>query len=558
MNRINQAIQSGYAAFKRGDHVSARRFLAPIEHPKAIHLLGLVEKDAGNLTVAAELLDRAAHIDPTDQEIAHNQGLLARQLGQFEGAEAAFRRALSLKSDFSQANISLGRLFIDLGRWDEALTLYQDLVNVEPSSLPARYGLATAQLELGATDAAERAFDALIEEGNDRPEIRFMRSRARLELGRTDAGLEDLWLAYRTGPTPLTLKTLAGILWMKGDADVLDELLSEAVMQPQLAVQAAEILRQRGTPEDALRALDKAKSSFTMPPDADSVAAMAYIDIGDAESALTAAMACLDADPQNRVATGNLISALLMLGRADEALRHIKPMRDAEANGQHWIAYEATAYRLMGLADYESLVDMQRFVRPYELPVPEGFDSIEAFNARFIEALDRWQIYETRPLDQTLRLGVQTPRDLTFIDDPVIKAYIEALDTPIRQYMHDVGSADDHPLTQRNTGNYKIAGCWSVRLQGGGRHINHVHPHGWISSAYYAAVPEDTLKGDSKAGCIKFGEPPFETVPPSPPQKWVRPKPGLLVLFPSFMWHGTEATAEGTTRITAPFDVVPV
>jgi tetratricopeptide (TPR) repeat protein len=523
-----------------------------------MHLLGLVEKDAGNLTVAADLLDRAAIIDPTDHEIAHNQGLLARQLGLFEGAEAAFRRAVSLKSDFSQANISLGRLLIDLGRWDEALTLYQDLIKAEPSSLPARYGLATAQLELGKAEAAERGFDTLIEEGHDRPEIRFMRSRARLELRRTDEGLEDLRLSHRNNPTPLTLKTLAGILWMKGDADALEGLLAEATSQPQLAVQAAEILRQRGTPEDALRAIDTAKSSFALPPDAYSVAAMAYVDIGDAESAVTAATACLDADPQNRIATGNLISALLMLGKADEAMQHIRPMRVAEPNGQHWIAYEATAYRLMGMPDYESLVDMERFVRPYELPIPDGFDSIETFNTQFIEALDRWQIYETHPLDQSLRFGVQTPRDLTSIDDPVIKAYIAALDTPIRQYMRDVGSADDHPLTQRNTGNYKIAGCWSVRLQGGGRHINHVHPHGWISSAYYAAVPKETLNGVSKAGCIKFGEPPFETVPPSPPQKWVRPKPGQLVLFPSFMWHGTEATVEGSTRITAPFDAVPV
>ena len=558
MDRINQAIQSGYAAYKRGDHANARLLLATVEHPKAIHLLGLVEKDAGNLAIAADLLDRAALIDPTDHEIAHNQGLVARQRGQLAGAEAAFRRAVTVKSDFNQASISLGRLFIDLERWDEALALYEDLIKVAPASLPARYGLATTRLELGAAEDAERAFNALIEEGNDRPEIRFMRSRARLELGWTDEALEDLWLSHRTAPTPLSLKTLAGTLWMKGDGDALNDLLAKAATQPQLAVSAADILRLRGTPEDAISAIDTAQAMFPLPPDALSVAAMAHIDIGNPQPAVAAATACLDFDPENRVAKGSLISALLMLGKAEEAMDHIRPMRAAEPNGQHWIAYEATAYRLMGLADYESLVDMERFLREYALPVPQGFDSIETFNSQFVQALDRWHIFDTHPLDQSLRNGSQTPRDLAFIDDPVIHAFIAALDGPIRQYMRDVGSADDHPLTKRNTGNYKLAGCWSVRLQGGGRHVNHVHPSGWISSSYYVDVSQETLTGDGKAGWIKFGQPPFATVPPSPPQKWIRPRPGLLVLFPSFLWHGTEATVEGSTRITAPFDVVPV
>ena len=557
MDRINQAIQAGYAAFKRGDHAVARKLLAAVEHPKAVHLLGLVEKDAGNLANAAKLLDRAAAGDPGDHEIAHNQGLVARQRGQNAEAEAAFRRALAIKSDFSQASISLGRLFIDLERWDEAQPHYENLIKAAPASVPVRYGLATTQLGRGAAEDAEHAFNALIEEGNDRPEIRFMRSRARLELGRTEEALEDLWLSHRTAATPLSLKTLAGTLWMKGDRDALDSLLAEAALQPQLAVSAAEILRQRGTPDDAIKAIDRAKASFPLPPDALSVAAMAHIDLGNPQAAVTAATACLEADPENRPATGSLISALMMLGKAEEALEHIRPMRAAEPDGQHWIAYEATAYRLMGLADYDSLVDMERFVRPYPLPVPEGFDSIEAFNTQFVKALDRWHLNKSHPLDQSLRNGSQTPRDLAYIDDPVIQAFVAALDGPIRQYMRDVGAADDHPLTKRNTGDYKLAGCWSVRLHGGGRHVNHVHPNGWISSAYYAVVPEETFTGEGKAGWIKFGQPPFATEPPSPPQKWVQPRPGLLMLFPAFLWHGTEPILDGSTRITAAFDAVP-
>ena len=96
-----------------------------------------------------------------------------------------------------------------------------------------------------------------------------------------------------------------------------------------------------------------------------------------------------------------------------------------------------------------------------------------------------------------------------------------------------------------------------MRLGSGGHHVNHIHPRGWISSAYYVSVPPETGSGDSKAGWIKFGEPPIRTSPELAPEKWVQPRAGLLVLFPSFLWHGTEPIKDGAARVTAPFDVVP-
>ena len=123
--------------------------------------------------------------------------------------------------------------------------------------------------------------------------------------------------------------------------------------------------------------------------------------------------------------------------------------------------------------------------------------------------------------------------------------------------MDEIGNAPDHPLSRRNTGDYTITGCWSVRLKPGGYHVSHVHPEGWISSAYYASVPEETLSGESHAGWIQFGQPPFRTTPELGPERWVQPRAGLLVLFPSYMWHGTHPIGDGAERITAPFDAVP-
>jgi tetratricopeptide (TPR) repeat protein len=521
--QLKQAIDAGRTALQSGDMEGGCQHLGGIDHPEALYLLALAK----------------------------------HQLEQPDAAEQAFRRALVLRPGFIQARTALGRLLIELKRWDDAVPVYQQLLQSDPHNTQVRFEHSSVQLGLGNNEEAESNFDALINEGNDLAEIRFMRGRARLELGQISDGLKDLRNAHSREPNNDSLKALASTLWMRGETDAFETVLGQALNNPVLVVAAADMLRQSGKPERAIAAIDAARESQPYPIEASAVLTQAYLDLDDAVAAEKTARVSLTQDPDNPGIKVRLISALLMQGKADAALELIIPMRRSEPNAQHWIAYEATALRLLGDQQYDELVDLDRFVRPYALPVPNGFDSIDAFNRAFLQALDRWYQYEHHPLYQSLRDGSQTSRNLTSIDDPVIGAYIEALDTPIRDYMRFVGASDAHPLTARNTGEYRIAGSWSVRLHGGGRHVNHVHPEGWISSAYYVAVPDEVQDKSGKAGWIKFGEPPFRSTPPTPPEKWVQPSAGMLVLFPSFLWHGTEPINDDSVRVTAPFDVVP-
>jgi tetratricopeptide (TPR) repeat protein len=557
MHKINQAIQAGYAAYQRGDFAEARRRLRRVKHVKAVHLLGLVEKADGNLREAMQFLRRAAALDARDPEIANNLARTAQDNGDLDTAESEFRRALKIQPDLRPAMVGLSHLLVKLERWPEAHELFVQLLPASPNDPALRHAFAMTFLGMGQPENAEPMFTALIEEGNTAPQIRYMRARARLELGVVDPAIDDLRAAHAAQPSILTLQSLAGMYWMTGDGASLETLLQEAFTVPELAAKAAEIIRQTGSPEKALAALHAARASQELPPASWAVEATVFIDMNDGAQAEKAARKCLVVDPGNIVVRRSLITSLLMQGKADDAMPIIADMRKRQPNDQQWLAYETTALRLLGDERYAGIVDLERFVRPYCLPVPEGFDNIESFNSAFLKSLERWHRYETHPLDQSLRGGSQTPRDLTTIDDPVIKAFYRALDEPIRRYMSAVGNGQDHPLTARNTGDYRIAGGWSVRLQGGGKHVNHVHPEGWISSAYYVSVPEETRTDSGHSGWIKFAEPPFETRPPTPPEKWIRPEAGMLVLFPSYLWHGTEPIHDGSVRVTAPFDAVP-
>jgi hypothetical protein len=42
-----------------------------------------------------------------------------------------------------------------------------------------------------------------------------------------------------------------------------------------------------------------------------------------------------------------------------------------------------------------------------------------------------------------------------------------------------------------------------------------------------------------------------------PVRRTIEPRPGLLVLFPSYMWHGTVPFHSQQSRTTIAFDAVP-
>jgi ectoine hydroxylase-related dioxygenase (phytanoyl-CoA dioxygenase family) len=77
-----------------------------------------------------------------------------------------------------------------------------------------------------------------------------------------------------------------------------------------------------------------------------------------------------------------------------------------------------------------------------------------------------------------------------------------------------------------------------------------------VSSAYYASVPDEVDDSTLRSGWLKFGEPRF-AVPGLTPFLEVQPRAGRLVLFPSYLWHGTHALRGDAPRMSVPFDAVP-
>ena len=552
---VEAAIANGFAAYKRGDLQNARAILERVPHHQAWHVLGLVERASGQYARAISWLDKAEKSDPQNPEIANNKGRVALDAGDPIYAERSFRRALVLRPDWLPALTGLGRSLNDQEKWRDAHPVWLKVVALNPSDRACRYNAAMAALETGQVESAQQEFDRLIKSGLTDPAVYFMRGRARVELSRLEEGLNDFRVSWNKQKTAHALRNLANTLWMTGDQQGFYDLLREA--PDELGGLKMFLLSKSGDGELALEVWKSLPTQFQNDPDTLTAKSNIHRLRGDASEALMAARKAHELRPHQANIDDALVSAQLMSGDHEAALETVSEWRSREPNVQSWIAHEATALRLADSDKYTELANPDRFIQAFQLETPDGYDSIEEFNDALIEAIAPMQSFDQRPLDQTLRAGTQTARDLVHVQDETIQTFLRALDAPIRTYLASIGFVENHPFLGRNRGSYQFNGCWSVTLKGGGHHVNHVHPRGWISSAYYARVPAETLSGDSKAGWIKFGEPPFETIPNLDPVKWEQPKAGLLVLFPSFFWHGTQPIHDASERVTVPFDLVP-
>jgi Flp pilus assembly protein TadD len=474
-----------------------------------------------------------------DPNVHRLMGLILHSLGDLEGCERELRTVVRMRPVEDLATQTLARMLASQGRDEEAAEAWQALALAAPSSPSAQYGLAAALYAVGREDEAEAACRRAIAKGLDRIEPWLFLGR----LLNMQSRFEEAEGAYREAAArdPLSedaQRELAQLIWMRtGD------------------VAKARAVLDAGPPTAGLTAL-----TVKLLQDAGEHAAAYALASGraerDANLRLLAARAALRVDPalcdghlalvppwMNPRARGKgEVEADLALGRGEQAARRAEALSAAYPDDHYVTALKAAAWRMAGDARVSELYDYDRLVRTYRIEPPEGWATLEAYLADLERALDRLHGPLTHPVGQSLRHGSQTQRSLLDFPDPEIKALFHAIDAPVRSHIAAIGGE----------GGYDIAGAWSVRLNPGGYHENHVHQEGWLSSAFYIRLP----KAGGREGWIKFGEPGTPTAPPLEPGHWVEPEPGMLVLFPSHMWHGTAPVSSEGTRLTCAFDLV--
>lgn len=447
-------------------------------------------------------------------------------------------------------------------RHEEALAVDERAARAFPTSGAAWHNLATTLSELGRGPEALEALSKGFAVGLDSPLSWQVKARAHVACGDPAAAEAAYREASARAPSlaPLAAEQ-ADFLWMaKGDLAValapLDRAFHSGAPPAPLLLAKAKLLASAGDRAQAADLLDRAAGH--LPDDAQLVvaAAQAALEAGrldGAERHARRAQSLAAGDPAVLVQS-TIVS--LALGRAEAALHSARQALAMAPLDQSVLAWTATAARAAGDPLYDELCDYETMVGIYDLDPPAGWAAAADFLRDLTTALDRHHVMAEHPSAQSLRHGTQTTYRLSGSADPAIQAFFGALDKPLREHIAGLGGGGD-PLRRRNEGGYRIVGAWSVRLREGGFHLDHMHHEGWISSAFYVETPDGALGRESREGWLRLGQPPFPTVPDLPAERFIRPRPGRLVLFPSYMWHGTVPFHTKERRTTIAFDLLP-
>lgn len=449
-----------------------------------------------------------------------------------------------------------------LGRTDDAVTFNRRAVARAPSDRFAWYNLAATLGDLKLDAEAEVAARRTLGLGLDAPEVWLVLGKALQGLRRYDDAEKAFLTAVARRPNYAAAHLdLAQLRWMRsGRQDDALSVLEAAIRQhpedPGLRLIKSTVQTFAGDHAAADATLENALTASPNDVLLKLAAARAAGVVGDVARMLIHAETALRLAPAAPEVHAVLCEAQLAAGHAHAAAETAERLVAATPEDQYALALRNTAWRLTEdprLAPYRRY---DQLVRPYRLETPDGWSDLESFlealRARLLELHD----LKTHPLQQSLRGGTQVP-SLDRSEDPLVKAFFASARKAVARYVEDLGAGDDAIRARRSKG-FDFAGGWSVRLRSDGFHADHVHPRGWISSAFYLDLPAAVDDGEAREGWLQFGRPGCHTTPALTAEHMVKPERGTLVLFPSCFWHGTRPFSDPGHRLTMAFDVTPL
>ncbi|MBY0562603.1 MAG: tetratricopeptide repeat protein [Hyphomonadaceae bacterium] len=564
--------------------------------PDLLHLAGVAARQLGRPAEAITLMRQSLSIRPKQPHVLLNLGNALRAAHELDPAQKAYEEALAVQPALADAALGLGLVLHTKGESTTAVTMLRRAVQLAPASAAAQEALGIALTQAGhaedalisleearrlapnnasvphnagiALEALKRDRDALVSYqaavalAPQQAMSWFAIGNLQRRLGEFEASIAAYRRAIEIAPGMLDAHAAINeTIWQAGAEGYLGSFPYAISRMPEDASVRRAYADQLNRVRLFQEAEAQARAALALAPDeagaldALGSALLGQARVAEAIAAYRHAAAAAASDIRLR---GRYVEALVRGGELGPAHDELTRLLVAAPHDQENLARMTILQRLLGeAAAYRRLADYASLTSALEVAPPEGYRDVAAFHADLAPYLLSKHQAKQHPTDQTLRGGTQTLGALFADPHPLIQGLRASLLSALQRFVEGLPEDRAHPFLGRKSSRLKFAGSWSVRLACDGFHTNHIHPAGWISSAYYIHLPQSVNAPESRQGWFKLGETNPDTSPALPVEKWVQPREGHLVLFPSYFWHGTEAFHDADERLTVAFDVIP-
>jgi hypothetical protein len=204
-------------------------------------------------------------------------------------------------------------------------------------------------------------------------------------------------------------------------------------------------------------------------------------------------------------------------------------------------------------AELYRFLDVNRFFRCVELSITDD----RAGEEKFLEAVAA-SLLEERT-EKNWRKAVQSVRGMHSIDlnqhgDKRIQLLLSEISRHVELYAAELrtNGRDVLPWIPEK---YFIR-PWALISSGYGYNVPHIHQRGWVTGVLYIAGPNEIGPDGYPVGALRIGAWKEVANALGWPDLAIAPKPGTLVLFPSYFPHWTVPLGKPALRISIAFDVV--
>ncbi|MBF0587664.1 MAG: tetratricopeptide repeat protein [Magnetococcales bacterium] len=389
---IPQAIQHALNHHQAGQFPEAEAIYRQIlsadpNQPDALHLLGAIAQQFGQVDDAIHLMERAvaannalapahcnlghlyrqqgrrkkalislrkaAQLDPNLAEAHNGLGNLYMDRDKLRKATACFKKAVAIQPNLFEAHNNLGNVLARQNRPEEAQSHYETAITLQPQSAEAHDNLGALYLSMARWEAAEKSFQqAIAAQPNYAPAFTNL-ARLHLEQGAYDQALSALQQARSLLPDDAEPAMLVGLIHeQQGDFSAAEEGYRHATeIDPKLA----KAHNNRGNMQNRLGRLQEAMESYrealAIRPDyveAHYNAAHTRRSLGQLEQAADSYRKAIAFRPHFPDAHNNLGALLSELGRLDEATVHFQRALKLRPNDQDALNNLGSALRDQG------------------------------------------------------------------------------------------------------------------------------------------------------------------------------------------------------------------
>ena len=449
--------------------------------------------------------------------------------GRLDEAQGRIRAVLDDRPEHPDALHLLGIIALHCGQERQAVELVASAVEIDPKHAAFHSDLGNALQACGELDDALRAFTTAVRLDPDAAHLHFNLGNALNLNGQPEAALPVYRRALEIEPgNPVVHNNFGNTLQ---ELERLDE---------------------------ASQALERAVALDNRYVDAHYNLGMVQEARGDFEAAIGAYRKVLSLEPGHFAAQLRFIERLFLADRQAEALAAADAGLAVGAMNVNAMVMKATVLAASGDRDAErAFVDFDRMLWRTTLALPQEYASLEDFNRALANHVQSHPTLMVEPPDRTTRSGKQSG-DL--LDGPLgpMGPWADGVRAAVEAYFAQLPRDANHPYLARRPSQWHLA-AWGVVLSRRGHQLPHTHPSGWVSGVYDVKVPESVHDpARNREGWIEFGRPDARfTCVRDPRVRVIEPVEGTVLLFPSYVWHGTLPFDSDEERISIAFDVHP-